>query len=477
MKTLHRFALALPLCLATACAPREWLLPKIGIDSPQLRDFPAGFTPPVSTETGRPMPGFGGTGETLQHTPVIFIHGNTVSARFWLPAREYFLDAGYQPNELWALGYGWDNVRYFDSNDLSVESIERIVDSVTGYLSKTSGREVRQVDIVAHSLGVTLVRQWMKQTNSWHRVRNFVAACGANDGVWTAWPDARGQNRVVSYELAPDSPWLAQLNRGGETPGPTRYMTLYDGSGWGDALFPSPTQDSPALEGAHNLAFNREHGTYFDHLELPRVPETMKVIVDFLRAAPEPLPVEAAPTIVRDGDLLRADQADAQLYCATGGDSPSRANAAQERVTLTAGQLTTCFAHSARSGWSSPMAHFKPATETAGDAPLTLHAEPAPGAYEQPQSITLSASDPDAYVVYSIAGSPGTGAPLYRAPVYIAGPVRLQAQAIAADGRTSEPLVLDYDISLERVERRHTLQRQYEPDTEITSIAQRKKGR
>ncbi|MEQ1437813.1 chitobiase/beta-hexosaminidase C-terminal domain-containing protein [Fontimonas sp. SYSU GA230001] len=463
--------------LLGACAPREWLLPKLGVEAPQLRDFPADFTPPLSAETGRPMPGFGGKGDSLQHTPVIFIHGNTVSARFWLPAREYFLDAGYQPNELWALGYGWDNVRYFDSNDLSVESVERIVNGVTAYLSKTSGREVRQVDIVAHSLGVTLVRQWMKQTNSWHRVRNFVAACGANDGVWTAWPDARGQNRVVSYELAPGSPWLAQLNRGGETPGPTRYMTLYDGTGWGDVLFPPPSQDSPALDGAHNVAFNREHGTYFDHLELPRVPETMKLIVEFLRAAPEPLPMEPAPVIVRDGDVLRTDQTEARLYCAQDGDYPSLASPAQETVALAAGSLTTCFAHNAHSGWSSPMAHFKRAATAVSDLPLTLHAQPPPGAYEQPLSVTLAASDPEAYVVYSIAGPPGAGSPLYRDPVYLSGPVRLQARAIAADGRVSPPLQLDYDISLELIERRHTLQRQFEPDTEVSYDARRRKGR
>jgi len=62
--------------LLVACAPREWILPKVGIDPPALRDFPADFKPPLSNETNQPMVGFGGNGGGVHHTPVIFIHGN-----------------------------------------------------------------------------------------------------------------------------------------------------------------------------------------------------------------------------------------------------------------------------------------------------------------------------------------------------------------------------------------------------------------
>lgn len=54
-------------------------------------------------------------------------------------------------------------------------------------------------------------------------------------------------------------------------------------------------------------------------------------------------------------------------------------------------------------------------------------ADPPPGVYEEPQSITLTAGDPDANVTC--------------------------------------------------IERRHTLRRQVEPDTEVSYDAQRKKGR
>lgn len=462
-----------------ACAAREQFLPQIGLTPPALRDFPADFKPPASHETGESMPGFGGDGE-LTRTPVIFIHGNTVSARFWLPAREHFLKSGYKPAELWALGYGWDNARYFDSNDLSVPSVERIVSSVTRYLEQKTGRPVPQVDIISHSLGVTLVRQWMKQNNAWHRVRNYVGAAGASDGVWTAWMDARTQSRVVSFELAPGSPWLRQLDRGGQTPGPTNYMTLYDGTGWYDVLFPKPSQDSGALEGATNLAFNRERGTYHDHLALPREPDTMDAMIEFLRRSPEPLPEARRPNLVRQGGQVRADQADAKVYCASRGEYPNNKSLGHESVELPEGILQTCYAHSLRTGLSSPMARYLYAPDYRGSGELSLSADVRAGPHEQPQFVRLKASDPRAFIVYTTSGAaPDSGSPLYddREPVYVPGPLTLKAVAIAPDGRRSAVLERQYDISLEYVEARRSLERQFDPDAPVYYSGRRTKGR
>lgn len=464
--------------LLTACAPREWLLPKLGLTSPKLRDFPADYKPPLSNETGETMSGFGGGDGGVSHVPVIFIHGNTVSARFWLPARAHFIKAGYSPSELWALSYGWDNVRYFDSDDLSVPSIERIVSSVTAYMSQKTGQPVPQVDIVAHSLGVTLVRQWMKQNNAWHRVRNFIGACGANQGVWTAWPDARGQQRGVSWELAPGSPWLKQLNRGGETPGATRYMMLYDGTGWGDALFPSPHENDSALKGAYNLPFNVKHGTYYGHLELPREPDTMDAMIGFLKQAPDLQPQAESPELLQEDDRIHSDQADAVVRCAKGGDYPSARTPGHPEVMLSEQTLFTCFAHNPQTGLASPMVRYKHGSVKEESETVSLTANPAGGVFENPQNVTLSSNDPEAIIVYTTSGAmPNSGSPLYQEPVYIAGPLTLKAVAIAPDGRRSKPLNLNYDISLEKVEAAHTLQRQFDPAVPEHYEGRRKAGR
>ena len=475
-----KHALLLAALLLTACAPREQVYGLFGRDVPQLRDFPAGFNPPESHESGLLAHGFGAAG-AVTRTPVVFVHGNTVNAAFWKKSRAHFLKAGYQPSELWAVGYGWNSVRAFDSNDLSVPTLDAFITEVLRYTSEQSGRPVRQVDVIGHSLGVTLVRQWLKQTNKAHLVRNFVGACGGNQGVWTARLDTRGQNRAVAFELAIGSPWLAQLNRGGEVWGATRVMTLYDGTGWGDVLFPKPTENSSALKGAAlNLAYNVEHGTYYDHLELPREPETMDAMLAFFKDAAEPPADAEPPHITRNGVKLAAEPATAQLHCATQGSLPTLATPAEAPLELRDKVLFTCFAHDPATHLSSPLARYRwvqPPDVPPVLEPLTLSAEPAAGAYANPQRITLKASDPQAFIVYSTAGVlPDSGAALYEKPVYVPAPVKLIARAIGPDGRESEPLVLDYNISLEKVEAERTLLRQLAPDTPEQFEATRLKG-
>lgn len=455
---------------------------------PHERAFPRGFTPPISTATGRPIYGWGGDpaghGEpspgSPSHTPVLFIHGNTVDATYWNKARTYFRAAGYRDDELWAPSHGHGGTTTFDSNDLSAPTLNAFVDEVQRYLSKRAGRPIRQFDIVAHSLGVTAVRQWLTQTNRWHEVRNFVAVAGANHGVWTALPDARGPSRIASFELAVGSPWLAQLNAGGETAGATRMMTLYDGTGRYDVLFPEPLQDSPALAGATNIAFNRAADTWaggYGHLELPREPATMAVIVDFLRAADEAVPPAAPPQLAQRGDTVQATTPDTALHCAAGGRYPDRATPMLRAAAIPADQWLTCYAHNPRTGLSSPMARFARRPAAVSSAPLTLAASPPPGPYADPATITLTASEPGALIVYSTAGTmPDSGAALYRAPVYVAAPVTMTAIAIAPDGRQSAPLRLRYDISLEYQDALHTLQRQLDPATPVEFEGRNRSG-
>ncbi|HVT64535.1 MAG TPA: hypothetical protein VHD81_05235 [Mycobacteriales bacterium] len=115
----------------------------------------------------------------------------------------------------------------------------------------------RKIDIVAHSLGVTLARDTMRRYPALARdVVAVVGIAGGNHGISIC----RGIE--TSYygfnELVPGSPWLARLNGPGgslETPGPTKWMTIYNGSA-GDPYFDPPYDEaSPRLRGAVNVAF------------------------------------------------------------------------------------------------------------------------------------------------------------------------------------------------------------------------------
>lgn len=233
-------------------------------DFPLLRDH----------EWNYRLGGWGGIakGHPLQHHPVLFVHGNTRDARDWdepgKSVKQRFLDAGYSMQELWAISYNGTSTKHLSppsqcltNAQLNIPDVLAFVEAVVAYTGAT------KVDIIAHSLGVVLARKMMVEHPQLSRlVERFVAIAGPNHGTtvcrraWLIW--LIGWKEFMGCdEVTPGSDWLQSLNesfRDREAGGPTRYMTIYDGTGtdrfylpW---LFflPVGDQDSPALQGAEN---------------------------------------------------------------------------------------------------------------------------------------------------------------------------------------------------------------------------------
>ena len=254
--------------------PAAW---KFARDVPVLHD----------SEWGWKVGGFGGMRRHAprKHVPVVFVHGNNVDAADWYPVRDDFLAAGWSKQELWALSYGGlggtngtalmrqnperdsehaaqgdDHSTYITEDDVNVADLARFIRVVEAYTGS------RQVVLVGHSLGVTLARETMRRNADIRRsVVAFVGIAGANHGTGFCPPGSEG--RVVSCdEIAAGTAWLARLNAFGETYGPTRWLTVYDGSGAGDPAYPGATYaQSPRLEGADNRQYP---GTYHNDLRL-----------------------------------------------------------------------------------------------------------------------------------------------------------------------------------------------------------------
>jgi len=467
--------------LLSACVPRELIYQAAGKLPPSLRDFAADFSPPISRETLLPVSGFGGNGGGVSRVPVIFVHGNIESPAYWLNARKAFKAAGYTDDELWAVGYGWQSTRALDNSTLSAVTLERFVAAVQAYLEKKTGKPVPRFDLIGHSLGVTLVRDWMRQSNRWHSVRAFVGIAGANQGTWTSGADTRGQNRVVSFELHPGSPWLAELNAIGETPGPTRYFTLYDGTGWADVLFPKPLQDSGALKGATNLAFNRERGTYFGHLLLGKKPQPLQQVLDWLQALPSPKVDASAPEVLRAGAALTSSQQEARLYCSNSAEEPRLEGEGLWRVEVEGDAATSCFAYNPKTHLASPLVRHWRGIAADNDSQkfsaIEFRPEPPPGAYTNPQYLKVVSSEPGVQVlISSTLEQANPGAPLLQGQRYIPGPVRLTVQAFTADGRRSAPVHWDYDISIEKIDADYAWARQVNEDADSDYRGLRQQG-
>jgi pimeloyl-ACP methyl ester carboxylesterase len=144
--------------------------------------------------------GFGDSG-AVTRTPVIFLHGNndtpfptacSVHGRMHDMA-QYLADNGYATSELWGLGYEGDQCdlagdptrrsSIAHTNAANVPDLRRFVHAVLAFTGAT------EVDIVAHSLGVTLAREWMRQDEAQRLVRRFVAIDGPNQGIINCSPN------------------------------------------------------------------------------------------------------------------------------------------------------------------------------------------------------------------------------------------------------------------------------------------------
>jgi len=289
--------------------------------------FPANFPVIVDASLGVPVIGFGAAGR-VRHTPVIFLHGNndtpfpTACNPFGSvhAMAQFFADHGYAASELWGLGYQGDQCDLLTtptnrssgahSTVANVPDLRRFVHAVLDYTS------TRQVDIVGHSLGVTLARTWLRTDGASHLVRRFVAIDGPNHGIINCSPSplnfyqlpAQGgftPDSAICLEYgSPNTPLLRFLNDGDDTPGPTRYLVIRNADtsfvyfSAQDGIFPPvPAQDregnphdfseSARLQGAREIDLTGQG--FFDkilgsaHLGILNSPVTWSHALDFLQ--------------------------------------------------------------------------------------------------------------------------------------------------------------------------------------------------
>ena len=213
-----------------------------------------------------------GKGHRLQHRPVIFIHGNTRDAGDWdepgKSVKQRFLDAGYSMQELWALSYNGKSAKELPSSSqcrtnarVNTADVTAFVKAVVAYTG------AHTIDIISHSIGVVVVRHMMAEhPDIAGLVENFVGIAGPNHGTtvcrraWLVWLIG-WRDFIGCDEITPGSAWLKKLNGvdgNKEARGPTKYLTIYDGTG-ADPFYlpwlffmPVQDQDSPALRGAEN---------------------------------------------------------------------------------------------------------------------------------------------------------------------------------------------------------------------------------
>ena len=292
--------------------------------------LPADFPVILDASLGVPLIGFGAAGPVAR-TPVIFVHGNndTPFATACNPygrmqaLAQYLAEKGYATSELWGLGYQGDQCDLFADATIrssaahtaaaNVDDLHRFVQAVLAYTGAA------KVDIVGHSLGVVVTREWLRQDPPMRsHVGRIVAIDGPNHGIincspsplnyWQA-PDNGGftPSSALCQELgSPLTPFLQQLNAH-EAIGSLRTLVIRNADTsfvyfpLQDGLFaPVPAEDSfgnpTDFSGSAELAGARQvdlsdQGVYDPflgtaHLGILNSPATWRATLNFLTARP-----------------------------------------------------------------------------------------------------------------------------------------------------------------------------------------------
>jgi pimeloyl-ACP methyl ester carboxylesterase len=164
--------------------------------------------------------GFGGGSCAATHTPVIFVHGNGDNAisfdlppgavaGYGTPARSVYAELkarGYNDCELFGVTYlspgeqGSAKDNYHSISKYSI--LKTFIDKVKAYTGKS------QVDIVAHSMGVSMSLATLQYYNLWSSVRKFINIGGGVRGLYSCYytgyanpyaPTCGSQNVFDSY--------------------------------------------------------------------------------------------------------------------------------------------------------------------------------------------------------------------------------------------------------------------------------------
>ena len=155
--------------------------------------YAGGFSPGVG------YGGFGGGSCTATKTPVIFVHGNGDNAisfdmppgavsGYGTPARSVYAELkarGYNDCELFGVTYlspteqGAAKDNYHSTSKYSI--LKTFIDKVKTYTGKS------QVDIVAHSMGVSMSLATLQYHNLWTSVRKFINVGGGIRGLYSCY--------------------------------------------------------------------------------------------------------------------------------------------------------------------------------------------------------------------------------------------------------------------------------------------------
>lgn len=202
--------------------------------------FAGGFSPYA------PWGGFGGGSCTASKTPVVFLHGNGDEAKNWdaptstgVPSvYDEFKAAGYNDCELFGLNWLSPTERSLPQFNYHTPAKADLIADFLWDVKAYTGSS--QVDVVGHSLGVTMGLYALDNGGLWSSTRRFIGIAGGMRGLVActyvgyanpAYPTCGSQNLYNSgiFGLYPHSwwTWNPRMGNGGFRDDPSGKSTWF----------------------------------------------------------------------------------------------------------------------------------------------------------------------------------------------------------------------------------------------------------
>lgn len=197
-------------------------------------------------ETNEPPKHYSNKTFTIEQPPIFFVHGVLSSAETWKSFERMAHEAGWQYDDI---SYpSGDNVK--NAHQLSVETRRFITSINHGEFYNNKKISATKLDIVSHSMGGLVTRQYIGSGEYDKNIRKFImigtpnhGSWGAQAGDWLAILTAGMAVALVPYEwhgaftqLKPDNEFINRLNSQSLNPD-IEYRTIA-GTGWGTFVGP-----------------------------------------------------------------------------------------------------------------------------------------------------------------------------------------------------------------------------------------------
>jgi len=138
---------------------------------------------------------------------VVLVHGNSGAPSDWDYTYDLLLAQGYSSNQIYRPSWGGS---YAANNNHSGSEELPVRNDISSALSASC---TGKIDVIAHSMGVTLAAQQIIKLNKSSQVDTFVGVAGAYSGLWTcgAYPWNIWTATCGSNGLSISSPFLDWL--------------------------------------------------------------------------------------------------------------------------------------------------------------------------------------------------------------------------------------------------------------------------